>query len=128
MFKTPLWRILFGTLFGAMAGMSMTMTVFPYATIWLTASESYNLITLANLIIPIVFIWMIGGALTAWLAQARMGIVILGFCGVVSGIVLGLLVGDDTTSLLLAGVVSGLLYGTIGGGIIGYAFSNLMKE
>ena len=128
MFKTTLWRILFGTLFGAMAGVSMTMTIFPYATIWFTGSETFNLVTLANLMVPIVLIWMIGGAATAWFAKSLIGIATLGFCGVLSGIILGLLVGDDTIPLLVAGVVSGLLYGIIGGAIIGYAFANLMEE
>jgi hypothetical protein len=124
MLKEPIWRLLFGTLFGATGGVSMTMTIFPYAVHWFS-NASFNFMDLLSVIFPVVILWTIGGGIAGWWASYTIGGLSLGSCGVLSGVVLALY---SNPQLIVVGVLSGLLYGAIGGIIIGYAFSSLKHE
>lgn len=119
-------RLLFGTLLGAMGGASMTVTVFPYATSWFS-EVGYNIMGVLNLMIPVIILWIIGGAITAWFANTYLGGVALGCSGVVSGFILATF-GAEQTELIFIGSAAGLLYGCVGGLMVGAAFANLIQE
>ena len=59
---------------------------------------------------------------------ATIGGAIFGACGAVTGLGLSLIVLGGSLALGLAGLLTGLLYGAIGGLLIGYVFPNEIRN
>jgi len=127
MLKNDKFRVLLGILFGATGGASMTVAVFPYATILFISTPTFNLLDVTGLLFPIIVLWMLGGGLVGWFATPQMGVLWLGGCGLLSGLFLGVYGTGDIATMLI-GTITGAIYGAFGGVIIGYAMANLTQE
>lgn len=117
-------RILAGCMFGLAGGSSLVTAVFPFATARLLQTESFDMSQIFRYTLPIVVLWIIGGALVGWQGGKRTGILAFGACGALGGFILSVFAVSGNVSFVVGGTLIGLAYGAIGGLIIGAAFSN----
>lgn len=115
-------RAVGATLLSSFAGLSLTTTIIP------TAMESMGLMdsfsarwALGGFAVYAMMAWAVGGWAVQRSGDKRLGAVILGFVGLVTGLLFtGVGIGTQM-NLLLTGGGAALLYGAVGGLIIGDA-------
>ena len=116
-------RALFGAGLIGMAGVSLITGIFPMIMSWFFEMNSYQVMFMTrSFIIPISLCWVIAGGIVGWQGGAFTGALVVGFCGAISGFILGTLVVTGSVSLIMVSMLGGLVYGAIGGLIIGKAF------
>ena len=118
------FRILIGIGLGLFTGLSLTTGVYPFVASMLTNVDSFGaLVDLRPFVIPIGLMWAIGGGILGWQGGVKVGLLTLGTCGVISGILLGIATGGSA-AMIFTGILCGLVYGGLGGLILGKAFVN----
>ncbi len=116
-------RALFGAGLMGMAGISLAAGIFPIMVSWFFGLNSFEvMLVIRPFIMPLGLLWAVGGGIVGWQGGASTGGMVVGACGIISGFILGALAVDGSFLLILASILSGLVYGTIGGLIIGRAF------
>jgi hypothetical protein len=121
--KRSIWRALFSALVGGMGGVSLTATLFPYLIAQFLGTISLEaLVNMRNMTILMALLWAVGGGIVGWLGGARTGAIVIGLCGAVTGLTLGLIAAPGNPLVTALGIVIGLLYGVPGGFIMGYVF------
>lgn len=127
--KRSIWRTLFSALVGGMGGISLTATIFPYVMARFLGHLSLEaLVNMRSMALLMALLWAMGGGIVGWVGGGRTGAIVLGLCGAVTGLTLGLLAAPDNPLGLIAGVVIGLLYGIPGGIIMGRVFPKPVSE
>lgn len=127
--KRSIWRALFSALVGGMGGISLTATIFPYLIARLFNEISFETLTaIMNSTLMMALLWAIGGGIIGWLGGARTGAIVLGLCGAVTGLTLGIMVSKGDPLLIVAGVIIGLVYSVPGGLIMGRVFPKPVTE
>lgn len=112
-------RAIGATILGSMAGLSLTTTIIPTAMTTMTGMDTFSARWgLGGFAVYSMMAWAVGG----WAAQRSgnkwFGAVVIGFVGLVTGLVFtGVGIGTEMNSLLTGGGV-GLLYGAVGGLIL----------
>ncbi|NJC87872.1 MAG: hypothetical protein FIB02_04965 [Desulfuromonas sp.] len=115
-------RAIGAALLSSFAGLSLTTTIIP------TAMESMGVMDtfsarwdLGGFAVYSMMAWAVGGWAVQRSGDKRLGAIILGFVGLVTGLLFtGVGIGTEM-SLLLTGGGAALLYGAVGGMIIGDA-------
>lgn len=119
-------RIIFGGLIGAFGGSSFVLSVYPIAIGLLFDQLSGNALLLTFVYsIPVTILWAVGGGLSGWLGKMRDGAIVMGICGIISGIMISASLLNETgidTTVVLAGALVGLVYGIPAGLLIAGAF------
>lgn len=121
-------RLLMGLVFGAAGGMSFAITIFPYATEWFAPDTSFDFSIVLGWVVPMIGLWAVAGVVAGWYAHMVIGGLAIGSAGAVGGALLGTAVAPLGSSLMLIGTLAGLVYGGLGGLLIGYAFGSLVEE
>ena len=122
------FRLLLGIAMGSFAGFSLATGIYPYIASMLAGVNSFGaLIEIRPFVFPIVLIWAVGGGILGWQGGLKTGLLTFGTCGVVSGIMLGISTGGSA-AMILTGLLCGLVYGGLGGLILGKAFAGPMSE
>ena len=121
-------RAIFGLFIGIVTGVSLTTGVLPIVLSVLFAINSFEtMIVVRGLIWPIIIFWAIGGVWFGWQGGVQTGGLILGLWGAISGLFLSM-VAFNGALLVLASVLTGLIYGGVGGLILGRVFPKTTKE
>lgn len=116
-------RILIGLGIGAFAGISLITGVLPFVITRLFGINSFEVLLLVGgLTLPVALLWAVGGGLIGRQGGPFKGGLVLGLCGAISGLAVGVFALGSDLPLLLTGLLCGLIYGAIGGVLIGYAF------
>lgn len=125
--QSPL-RAIFGFFIGIVTGVSLTTGVLPTVLSIVFEINSFEtMIVIRGLILPVIIFWAIGGAWLGWQGGAQTGGLILGVCGMISGLFLSLLVFNGAL-LVLVSALTGLIYGGVGGLILGRVFPKTTNE
>jgi len=116
------FRAIGATLLGSMAGLSLTTTIIPTALTSLVGMETYTVRWgLGGFAVYSMMAWAVGGWAVQRTGNKWFGAIVLGLVGLVTGLVFtGVGIGTEL-NLLLAGGGAGLLYGAVGGMIVGDA-------
>lgn len=126
--QSPL-RAIFGFFIGIVTGISLTMGVLPTVLSVVFEINSFEtMIVIRGLILPVIIFWAIGGAWLGWQGGAQTGGLILGLCGAISGLLLSLLAFNGALPLVSVNTLTGLIYGGVGGLILGRVFPKPTKE
>jgi len=111
------------------AGISLVAGILPVVFSWLFGINSFEvMLNFRSFIIPVALFWAILGGIVGWQGGAKFGAMVIGGCGVLTGFILGLFALNGTLSLILVSMLSGLIYGAIGGLILGNAFPSVIGE
>lgn len=127
--QKSLLRVITGLFIGGFAGLSLTTAVTP-----MVLSGLFNLYSIDIMLavrgfgIPLAILLAIGGGIMGWTGGAVVGASVLGGCGAIAGFVLGAFAIGGDVSLILASTLTGLIYGGLGGLIIGKAFIKSVNE
>ena len=115
-------RTLGATIIGSFAGLSLTTTIIPTAMETLVGIDTYVARwELGGFAVYSMMAWAVGGWAVQKSGNAWLGAIILGFVGLVTGLLFtGVGIGTES-NVLLTGGGAALLYGAIGGLIIGDA-------
>ena len=115
-------RTIGATIIGSFAGLSLTATIIPTAMETLVGVDSYAARwELGGFAVYSMMAWAVGGWAVQRTGDKRLGAIILGFVGLATGLLFtGVGLGTET-NVLLTGGGAALLYGAIGGMIIGDA-------
>ena len=73
-------------------------------------------------VLPVAAIWAVCGAIASWQGGTMTGGIIVGSCGTITGIMLGVVAFGGDPLLITVSMLCGLIYGGIAGLIIGKAF------
>jgi hypothetical protein len=112
-----------------MAGISLAAGILPIIFSWLFGINSFEvMLEFRGFIIPVALIWATAGGFVGWQGGAKFGGMIIGGCGVITGLILGFFGLDGSLSLILVSMLSGFVYGAIGGLILGKAFPSVAGE
>ena len=123
MMQRSIFRIIFGACILGFAGISFMSGIFPMVVSWLFGANSFEvMLQVRGLIIPLGIMWVIGGVIIGWQGGASLGALSGGVCGLVSGLILSTVGLGGSLAVIVASVVSGLLYGAGGGFLIGNVF------
>jgi len=116
-------RTIGASLLGALAGLSLTANIIPSALEFTGTMESFSARwDLGGFAVYAMIIWAIGARSAQRTGDKVFGAIILGSVGLCSGLIFtGVGIGMQP-NLLLTGGMAALLYGAIGGMIIGDAF------
>lgn len=119
-------RTVGAVLLGAIAGLSLTVNIIPTAMEYMGVMESFSARwAIGGFAIYSMIIWGIGARSVQKFGSKKLGAIMLGAVGCVSGLIItGVGINTDLNTLLIGGGVA-LLYGAIGGMIIGDAFRSL---
>lgn len=129
MMEKSLLRVLVGASLLGVAGISLTTGIFPTVVSWLFGINSFEvLFQVRSFVIPLALLWAIGGGVVGWQGGSATGVVAIGVCGLVSGLALGALALEGGPLLVLVSLLSGLVYGAVGGLLIGKAFHRPVSE
>ena len=121
-------RTIFGLFIGIVTGVSLATGVLPTVLSVLFAINSFEtMIAIRGLIWPVVIFWAISGAWLGWQGGVQTGGLILGLCGAISGLFLSLLAFNGGL-LVLVSILTGLIYGGVGGLILGRVFPKTTNE
>lgn len=127
--KRSIWRVLFSALVGGMGGVSLTATIFPYLIAQFLGRISLEaLVNMRSMALLMALLWAVGGGIVGWIGGVRTGIVVLGLCGLVTGLTLSLIAAPDNPLVIAVGLAIGLLYGVPGGIIMGRVFPKPASE
>jgi hypothetical protein len=115
-------RAIGATLIGSFAGLSLTTTIIPTAMETLTGIDTYAARwELGGFAVYSMMAWAVGGWAVQRSGNKWLGAIILGFVGLATGLLFtGVGIGT-AMNLLLTGGGAALLYGAVGGLIIGDA-------
>jgi hypothetical protein len=121
-------RILIGVGIGAFAGISLITGVLPFVITRLFGINSFEILLLVGgFTLPVALLWAGGGGLIGRQGGPVQGGLVLGLCGALSGLAVGVFALGGSMSLLLTGLLCGSIYGAIGGILIGYAFPSELE-
>jgi hypothetical protein len=115
-------RAVGATILSAFAGLSLTTTIIPTAMTSIVGVDSFTARwALGGFAVYSMMAWAVGGWAVQRTGSKWLGAAILGFVGLVTGLLFtGVGIGTEI-NLLLTGGGAGLLYGAVGGLIIGDA-------
>jgi hypothetical protein len=115
-------RSIGATIIGSFAGLSLTTTIIPSAMETLVGIDTFSARwELGGFAVYSMLAWAVGGWAVQRSGNKWLGAIILGFVGLVTGLLFtGVGIGTGT-NLLLTGGGAAMLYGAIGGLIIGDA-------
>ena len=115
-------RAIGATIISSFAGLSLTTTIIPTAMETLVGIDTYAARwELGGFAVYSMMAWAVGGWAVQRSGDKKLGAIILGFVGLATGLLFtGVGIGTQT-NLLLTGGGAALLYGAIGGLIIGDA-------
>ncbi|MFQ5612381.1 MAG: hypothetical protein ACE5H9_09635 [Anaerolineae bacterium] len=120
------WRIPLGAFVGAIGGISLTTSIFPFAVTKIFTYITFEaLLGVLSFTVPMALLWAIGGGLVGYRGGARAGGLIFGLCGLLAGLILALFAAGGDLPLVAVGGVTGVLYGIPGGLIMGRVFPPL---
>ena len=129
MMERSFLRALFGAGLIGIAGVSLISGIFPIMVSQFFGLNSFEvMLTVGSFVIPLALIWAICGSVVGWQGGAYTGLLVVGGCGIVSGFVLGAIAVQGSLLLILVSILSGLIYGGIGGLIVGKAFPRPVGE
>ena len=116
-------RTLGASLLGALAGLSLTTNIIPSAMEFAGVMDGFSARwSLGGFAAYSMIIWGIGARSVQKTGSKMFGAIIFGAVGLASGLIFtGAGIGTGTTTLLIGGAAA-LLYGAVGGLIIGDAF------
>lgn len=116
-------RTIGASMLGALAGLSLVANIIPTAMEYNGIMESFSARwALGGFAVYTMIIWGIGARSAQKIGSKLYGAVILGSVGCASGLIVsGVAINTELTTLLTGGGVA-LLYGAVGGMIIGDAF------
>lgn len=119
------FRAVGATLLGACAGLSLTANVIPSAMSFTGTMDSFSARWgLGGFAVYSMMAWAVGGWAVQKTGDKLQGAIIMGIVGLVTGLLFtGVGIGTQV-NLLLTGSGAALLYGAIGGMIIGDALRN----
>ncbi len=126
--KRGVLRVLLGIMIGIAGGFSLTLTIFPYVTSKIFDTPTFDLGSLFSFVTPIVILWALGGAIVGWYGGVRLGGLVIGLCGALAGFLLGAVALGGDLQLTTIGILVGLMYGALGGLMIGAAFPNSINN
>ena len=115
-------RAIGATLISSFAGLSLTTTIIPTAMEMLVGIDTFSARwALGGFAVYSMMAWAVGGWAVQRTGDKRLGAIILGFVGLVTGLLFtGVGIGT-APNVLMTGGGAALLYGAIGGLIIGDA-------
>jgi hypothetical protein len=118
-------RAVGATLLGGCAGLSLTSNIIPSAMELTGTMDSFSSRWgLGGMAVYSIMAWAIGGRAAQKTCDRKFGAIVLGTVGLISGLIFtGYGIGTDLKILLVGGGAA-LLYGAIGGMIIGDALRN----
>lgn len=113
------------TILGGFAGLSLTSTVIPSAMSLLLNMNTFTVRWgLGGYAVYSIMAWAVGGWAVQRTGDKKLGAIILGTVGLVTGLAFTIAGLGTETNILLTGAGASLLYGAIGGMIIGDALRN----
>ena len=113
-------RFLLAVVLGGCAGLSYTISVLPVVLQWGKVGTQLELARVLAPLWPwIALLWAAGGFNATRVSTPLQAAVVLGLVGAVSGGLLAFLGPGLAASTLVIGVVSGAIYGGLGGLILG---------
>jgi len=105
--------------------MSLTTSILPLMVGSVSGVESFFIrMEVSGYAVHTVILWGVGGGLVGRWGGKKVGALVLGACGLVSGAGLSFLVLRAALSIALAGTVGALTYGLVGGLILGTVFTD----
>ncbi|MBI5441783.1 MAG: hypothetical protein HY900_11310 [Deltaproteobacteria bacterium] len=115
---------------GFLAGISFIGSVLPFfLSLALQIPSLVTLVEVDRYTVPLACVWAVCGGLLAWLGGARAGMLVLGACGLGSGVFLGLATLDTApASVVVVSGLAGLAYGSGGGALLGKIFPRVAKR
>jgi hypothetical protein len=117
--RTPI-RLGLGAVLGACAGVSLVLSVLPVALPLAGFGDQLFLVrALSGAALPAALVWAVGGVAAARLGRPLPGAVALGLVGLLSAALLSGLVLAFQPALVAAAGAAGLVYGFVGGMILG---------
>jgi hypothetical protein len=127
--KRNIWRALVGLIAGVLGAIGLTGTIYPIVMLNIFGSLSLeSLVNMKDITTPIILLWAIGGAAIGWYGGARFGGIVLGICGLVAGLTLGLVAVEDNRWFIIVGILISLGYSIPGGLIMGSVFPKPTNE
>ena len=127
--QRSIFRVLVGAGFIGVAGISLTVGIFPTVVSQLFGINSFDtLLHVRGFVIPLGLLWAIGGGIVGFQGRPYAGLAVVGGCGLVSGLVLGAVALGAGPLLVIVTTLGGLVYGGVGGLLLGKAFNNIAVE
>jgi hypothetical protein len=127
--QKSIFRVLVGAGFIGVAGISLTVGIFPAFVSQLFGVNSFEaLLDVRRFVMPLALLWAIGGGIVGFQGRPYSGLVVVGSCGFASGLILGAFALGAGPLLVVATTLSGLVYGGLGGLLLGKAFHNMASE
>ncbi len=118
-FKRKNIRGFVGGLLGIAAGMSLTTTIIPTAVTTVVGGEVFFVrFALADYFAHTALVWCAAAWATARIGSTKLGAIILGLTGAITGLLLALAQLGTATNIVLSSTIGSLIYGVIGGLII----------
>ena len=123
MMQRSLFRTLLGACLMGVAGISLTSGVFPMVVANLFEINSYQvLLMVKSFVIPIALFWAVCGGVVSWYGGVTTAGMAMAVVGAITGVILGIIAISGSSLLVLVSVLTGAIYGGIGGLIIGKVF------
>jgi len=120
MIKNPKLRLLLGAVLSACAGMSLCLSVLPLVMFQAQIGDEVTLTYLfSKYLLHCALIWIIGGWGVTRINFPIGGGLVLAFTGLATGLFLVFAALHPTPKILLVGGVAGLIYGFLGGLLLG---------
>jgi len=112
-------------LLGGCAGLSLTASIIPTVMASLGLGDNFSTRwELAGYAVYAMMVWAVGGWAAQRTGSGKAGAVILGFVGLASGTLLTTTALGTDLPMLVAGGGAGMVYGIIGGMLIGSSLRN----
>ena len=124
-------RLLFGGVIGLMAGISFYLAVLPFvAETFLPDLLGAIYTSMSPTSFWLVAIWVIAGALAAWVGGAARSGTVFGLGGLLAGALFGIfmVVNNQTWAALLVAAAAGWFYGWGAGLLVGGGFGPAAEE
>ncbi len=129
MMQRSMLRVLFGFAIGGFAGISMATGILPFVIGQLTELTSFEvLIFVRTFTLSVALLWAIGGGMIGWYGGLQMGTIILGVCGILGGLILGAFAMSGDAFVIAVSILTGLIYGGLGGALFGRIFPESLPE
>ena len=121
-------RAVGATLLGGFAGLSLTSNIIPSVMSFMGVTDSFSARwALGGYAVYSILLWAVGGWAVQKTGSKVLGAITLGFVGLVSGLFFTAIgIGTEASALLFGGG-SAMLYGAVGGMIIGDALRDPAK-